>query len=687
MTNQANTNASNPLSHVSTLKNRATPFHLIKPEHFLPAIDEGIIEAKANIERLKNNPEAPTFANTVAALEACSERVDWVAGIFFNLLNAESNDQLQALAAEIAPRMANLSSDIILDAKIFSRLQSVWSNRNRENLTPEQNKLLENTFTDFVRNGAKLTDTQKLELREIDQRLSKLSPEFSDNILKDVNAYEYWVSDRSGLSGLPESAVEAAAQAAKEKGKPNQWLFTLHGPSVIAFLEYSDDRAAREKLWRAYNSRAFQTTNDNQKLVRETALLRHQRAKLLGFQNHADFVLQKRMAESTPRVQQFLQRLLKTYKAAAQKDLEQLKSFAKERDGLNEICPWDIAYYSEKLKQKLYSYDEEQLRPYFKLENVIAGAFEHARKLYGLEFRESGDYPVYHADVKVFEVWQNQGKDFVGLFYADFFPRAGKRGGAWMTNFYEQGKYFGQVMRPHVGIVCNFTKPTATKPSLLTFEEVRTLFHEFGHGLHSLLSQCQFRTISGTNVYWDFVELPSQVMENWTLEKESLDLFAKHFQTGGKIPVELTQTIKRAAQFQAGWFGLRQVTFASLDMAWHSADPSHVQNVSQFELEAIKDIVLLPPIAGTNISCSFAHIFSGGYSAGYYSYKWAEVLDADAFEFFKEKGLFNQEVASRFKELILSRGGTEHPMELYKRFRGREPDPNALFRRDGLLGV
>jgi peptidyl-dipeptidase Dcp len=517
------------------------------------------------------------------------------------------------------------------------------------------------------------------------KKLSTLGPKFGENVLKATNAFELELTTEDDLVGLPESAKEACAAAAEAKGKQGTWLVTLQAPSMIPFLQYSEKRELREKIWKAYSSRAFKDEFSNENTIKEIVSLKYERANLLGFPTHAHYVLDKRMAGNPEKVNAFLQKLLKASKPAAERDLAEVQEFAKSIGGPDTLLPWDFAFYSEKIKEKKFEFSEEDLRPYFKLENVIAGVFEHASKLYGLKFTASTDYPVYHDDVMTYEVYDESSNDFIGLFYADFFPRDSKRGGAWMTTFYEQGLFQGEVMRPHVSIVCNFTKPTKDKPSLLTFMEVQTLFHEFGHSLHGLLSQCKYRSLAGTNVLWDFVELPSQILENWTLEKESLDLFAKHYETGELMPKELAQKIKDSSKFLAGYSSLRQLNFATVDMRWHTTVPDKITSVDEFEAEATKETTLFDKVPGTNFSCAFSHIFAGGYSSGYYSYKWAEVLDADAFEMFKEKGLFDASVAKSFKENILMKGGTEHPMKLYKKFRGREPDPDALLRRDGLI--
>ncbi len=674
----------NPLLHKFDLKDQASPFNLIKTEHFLPAIDAALAEAKNNIAAIKANKNV-SFENTILALESASEKVDTISGIYFNLFSAEANEEHQGLAQKISPILSAFSSDVILDADLFQKIKFVYDNKENLKLTPEQNRLTEKMYLDFARNGAVLPAEKKEILRKLDQDLSVLSPQFSENVLKATNAFEMWITDAKDLAGLPEGIIEAAAMSAEQKGKKGQWLFTLNAPSLIPFMTYSENRPLREKMWKASAAKSFGGPFDNSDLVKKMVTLKHERSQILGYNTFADYVLEERMAKNTETVFTFLKRLIEPSKLAAQKDLEEVQNFRKELEGTSEIKPWDFGFYSEKLKEKKYAFNDEELRPYFKLENVIEGIFEHARKLFGITFKPVTGIPVYHTDVKTFEVIDQATGDYVGLFYMDFFPRETKKGGAWMTSYREQGIWAGSLKRPHVSIVCNFTKPTPTKPSLLTYDEVQTLFHEFGHALHGLLSKCNYRSLSGTNVYWDFVELPSQMMENWTGEKESLDLFARHYETNETIPAELVQKIKKAAKFQSGWMSLRQLSFAWLDMMWHTTDPKQIKDVDQFETETDALTRLLPKEAGTNKSCSFGHIFGGGYAAGYYSYKWAEVLDADAFEYFKEKGLFNSEVATKFKNSILSRGGTAHPMDLYKEFRGREPDPNSLLRRDGLI--
>ena len=674
----------NPLLQPLTLKDQALPFFDIKVEDYIPAIQVAITEAKKNVEDIKAHKET-SFENTIVALEQASEKVDRISNIYFNLFSAEANEAHQALAQQISPVLSAFASDVSLDVTIFQKIKFVYDNRQKLNLKNEDLKLTEKTFKDFSRNGALLAAAKKQELRELDQELSVLSPQFSENVLKATNAFELWIDNETDLDGLPDGAREAAAQSAEQKGKKGEWLFNLQAPSLIPFITYSAKRQLREKMWRASSSKCFGGEFDNQNIIKKIVGLKAKRAQLLGYKDYAEYVLEERMAKNSETVFSFLTGLLEPSKKAAERDLKEVQDFRKKLEGTDEIKPWDFAYYSEKLKEEKYAFNEEDLRPYFKLENVIEGVFEHSRKLFGLTFRQTTEIPTYHADVKTYEVFSEKNNEYVGLFYMDFFPRETKKGGAWMTNYREQGMWSNQVCRPHVSIVCNFTKPTPTKPSLLSYDEVRTLFHEFGHALHGLLSQCKYRSLAGTNVYWDFVELPSQIMENWTEEKEGLDLFARHYLTNELIPAEMVAKIKKASLFQSGWLSLRQVTFAMLDMKWYTTDIAKISDVDQFETDSTNATRLLPKEAGTNMSCSFGHIFGGGYAAGYYSYKWAEVLDADAFEYFKEKGLYNSEVATKFKNSILSRGGTAHPMDLYKEFRGREPDPKSLLKRSGLI--
>lgn len=661
------------------------PFDQIQVQHFLPALEPALIEARKNLDLIRNSSETPTFQNTIVALEVATEDFDQVSGIYFNLFSAEASPELQALAKEISPKASALQSEILLDARLFERVKAVHDKIDSLGLSPEEMELTRKTYKTFARNGALLSAQDKEKLRTIDQDLSVLSPQFSENVLKATNEFQMTLTNSKDLEGLPEGAIEAAALEAERKGQKGSWVFTLQIPSYLPFMQYAKNRDLRQKLWKAFSSRAYQDQYDNQDVIKKTIHLKYQRARLLGFENHADFTLQERMAESQSQVFTFLDKLLAPSKKAAEKDLTELRDFKKSLDGSSDLEPWDVAYYSEKLKEAKYEFNEEDLRPYFQLETVVGGVFKMAEKLYGLNFKKRTDVPVYHPDVAVYEVRERGTNDYIGLFYTDFFPRETKKGGAWMTTFRDQGLFRGEVRRPHVSIVCNFTKPTSTKPSLLSYDEVQTLFHEFGHALHGLLSKCTYRSMGGTNVYWDFVELPSQIMENWVREKEGLDLFAEQYETHEKIPASLVAKLQRSQKFQAGYASLRQINFARMDMLWYTTDPASIQSVSDFEKAATEATRLFPIYDGVNSSCSFSHIFAGGYSAGYYSYKWAEVLDADAFEYFLERGLFDPTVSQKFKDHVLSRGSTEHPMKLYKNFRGREPDPNALLRRDGLL--
>ncbi|RZA09878.1 MAG: M3 family peptidase [Proteobacteria bacterium] len=663
------------------------PFPDIKDEHYAPALDAGIARTKENLIKIAAAPA--TFKDIVEGIEFHKEDLERVSLVFFNLLSAHTNEKMQALAKEYSPKLAELANDLLLNPEIFARVKEVYEKRESLGLVGEQKPLLEKLYKAFRRNGANLSATEKDKLREIDKRLSVITQEFSDNVLKATNDYVLFVTNEAALAELPAGSLEEAKAVATEKGRPEAWAFTLQAPSFIPFMQFCNDASLRKELWLAVMSKGMKAPYDNRSLVKEIASLRHRRAALLGYETHAHFVLEERMADKPERVKSFLEELLTHSRPAAEKDLEELRVSRARTKAEGDLSPWDVAYFSEKLRREKYNLSQEELRPYFQLENVIEGVFEHARRLYGIKFKERKDIPVYHPDVRAFEVNDAATNALVGYFYADFFPRASKKGGAWMTNFLEQGTWGSpqgpQLCRPHVSIVCNFTKPTASQPSLLTLDEVRTTFHEFGHALHSLLTDCKYASLSGTNVFWDFVELPSQMMENWVNEQEALALFAKHYQTGEVIPASLVEKIRNSSNFQAGWMSMRQISFGFLDLAWHSQDPADVEDIEAFERAQTGRTMFFPPVAGTSSSAAFSHIFAGGYSAGYYSYKWAEVLDADAFEFFKEKGIFSPEVAQAFKSHVLSKGGTEHPMELYKKFRGREPDPKALLRRDGLI--
>nr|WP_299166906.1 M3 family metallopeptidase [uncultured Allomuricauda sp.] len=659
------------------------PFEQLKNEHFKPAILKAIDNAREEIDAIVENSELPTFKNTLEALDFSGRQLDRVSSIFFNLNSAETNEEIQKIAQEVSPLLSEFSNDITLNEALFKRIKSVYEQRETLNLTAEQQTLLEKRYKSFSRNGANLTDTAKKRLREIDTELSKLKLKFGENVLAETNRYELLLTNEEDLNGLPEGAKEAAAQLAKSKDKAG-WLITLDYPSYIPFMKYAENRELRKELSLAFGSKGFHKDElDNQENVLKIVSLRHERANLLGYETHAHFVLEERMAETPEKVLNFLTELLEKAKPAAEREFAELQAFAKELDNIAQLEKWDSSYYSEKLKQKLFNLDDEKLKPYFKLENVINGVFKVSEKLFGLNFKEVFDIEKYHEDVKTFEVYDNSQK-LVSLFYADFHPRPGKRGGAWMTSYKPQYTIQGENSRPHISNVCNFTKPTSTKPSLLTFNEVTTLFHEFGHALHGMLANTTYPSISGTSVYWDFVELPSQVLENWCYEKEALELFAFHYETGELIPMELVQKIKESATFQEGMATLRQLSFGFLDMAWHGTDPSKIEDVKNYESKAFEGTNLFPETPETCMSVAFSHIFQGGYSSGYYSYKWAEVLDADAFAYFKENGIFNKEIATKFKEHVLSKGGTENPMTLYKRFRGAAPKIEPLLERSGL---
>ncbi len=660
------------------------PFSKIKNEHFLPAITTLIDKTKEEINAITLNSEAPTFKNTVEALERTGVQLDRVTSVFFNLNSAETNDEIQKIAQQVSPLLSEFKNDLLLNEALFKRVKTVFEQKDSLSLNAEEHMLLEKQYKGFARNGANLSDNKKEKLRKIDTELSKLSLTFGENVLAETNAFEMHLSKEEDLAGLPEGAKEAAAQTASEKGKDG-WVITLDYPSYIPFMKYAEKRALRKKLSLAFGARTFQKNKFNNELnVLEIANLRHERAQLLGYDSHAHFVLEERMAQTPEKVTSFLNELLEKAKPAAQSEFEELQAYAKKLDGIDTLQKWDGAYYAEKLKQERFQLDDEKLKPYFPLQQVIDGVFKVAEKLFGLRFKEISTIDKYHPDVKTYEVLDTEGA-LVSIFYADFHPRAGKRGGAWMTSYKPQEIRNGKNERPHVSIVCNFTKPTASKPSLLTFNEVTTLFHEFGHALHGMLANTTYSGLSGTNVYWDFVELPSQVLENWCYEKETLELFAKHFETNELIPMELVQKIKESATFHEGMQTLRQISFGLLDMAWHGGNPSKINSVKEFEEAAFKNTNLYPATPETCMSTSFSHIFQGGYSAGYYSYKWAEVLDADAFEYFKQEGIFNKKVANKFKEFVLSQGGTQDPMELYVKFRGQKPNPDALLKRAGLI--
>lgn len=673
----------NPLLSKFDTPYQTPPFDKIKHEHYMPALDSAISVARHEIDAIVNNTEEPTFENTIEALDHSGKLLADVSNILFNLNEAETDSVLQQIVIEASPKLTDFSNDINLNPELFKRVKAVWEKRDSLKLTPEQMMLVDKTYKGFVRNGANLSEADKEKYRAISRELSELTVKFNQNVLAETNSYKLHITNEADLAGLPQSLIDAAAYTAKQKGLEG-WVITLDYPMYGPFMKYADNRELRKQLYMAYGNRCFKGNEyDNQKIAQRIANLRLELANLLGYPNFATFVLENRMAETPERVNQFLDQLVAASLPAAREEVKEVEEFARQQGFKGKLERWDWSYYSEKLKNAKYSYNEEELKPYFQLEKVIDGVFLLANKLYGLTFLPNGKIPVYHPDVKAYEVYDGSGR-FMSVLYLDFFPREGKSGGAWMTSFRSQYRENGKDIRPIVSIVTNFTKPTDKQPSLLTFYEFSTFLHEFGHALQGMLTDCNYSSLSGTSVYRDFVELPSQIMENFAVEKEYLDLFAVHYQTGEKIPQELVQKIIDSRNFQAGYFSLRQLGFGILDMAWHTITKPVTEDVDSFEKKILNPLDVLPPVKGTNMSVTFGHIFEGGYAAGYYGYKWAEVLDADAFELFKEKGIFNREVAQSFRENILSRGGSEHPMTLYKRFRGQEPTIDALLKRSGL---
>lgn len=659
------------------------PFHLIGLEHYEPAFLQGMEEQNKEIDDIIHNPEEPTFTNTIEALEKTGALLNQVSSVFSNLLSAETNDEMDALAEKMMPILTEHSNNITLNADLFSRIKKVYDNKDMQTYTTEENMLLENTYHSFIRSGANLNEKEKEEFRKISADLSLNSLKFSQNLLKENNNYELALNE-SQLTGLPASAIEAYAQTAKEKGKEG-YIVTLSATNFGPFMKYSANRELRKELYLAYHTQCTHNNEfNNLDIVKSLVNLRLRRAQLLGYETAADYVLTRRMAENSNRVYQLLNQLLEAYTPTAYQEIDELRALAKETEGEDfELMPWDLNYYAEKLKEKKFNFNEESLRPYFELNRVIEGVFGLATRLYGIKFTENKDIPVYHKDVKAYEVNDKDGR-FLAVLYADFHPRSGKRSGAWMTSFKEQWKDENENSRPHVSVTMNFTKPSADKPALLTFSEVNTFLHEFGHALHGIFADTTYQSMSGTNVYWDFVELPSQFMENFAIEKDFLNTFAKHYQTGESIPEDLIQRIVDSSNYMVAYACLRQLSFGLLDMAWYTRTQPFDGDVRAYEQDAWKKTQLFPCIKNTCMSVQFSHIMSGGYAAGYYSYKWAEVLDADAFSLFKEKGIFNKNVANSFREHVLSKGATEHPMTLYKRFRGQEPSIDALLKRNDI---
>lgn len=673
----------NPLLNEFQTPYQTPPFDQIQITHYEPAFEVAIATAQKEIDAIAQSTEKPTFENTIVALDQAGKQLSAISSVFFNLNGACTNEEMQAIAQRISPKLTAYSSSIYMNPQLFQRIKEVYNHKSDLSLTPEQNTLLEETWSSFVSGGANLEGEARKRFQEISIELSQLGLKFDENTLAETNNFTLHITDKQELNGLPESTLEMAALTAKEKNLEG-WVFTLHAPSYSPVMKYAANRSLREKLYRAYTSIGNKGNQyDNKEIIRKITTLRLEKARLLGYSTYAECVLKNRMAQTPESVNQFLQQLLEASHSFALAEKKEVENFARQKGFKGELQRWDWSYYSNLLKQEKYSLDDEMLKPYFKLENVQKGVFDLATRLYGIRFQEVKNIPLYHEDVKTFEVY-DQNNQFLAILYADFFPRESKGGGAWMTDFRGQYKENGQDIRPLVSIVMNFTKPTATKPSLLTFDEVNTFLHEFGHALHGMLSQCTYSSTGGTNVYRDFVELPSQIMENWALEKEWLDTWAIHYETGEKIPQEYIDRIRQAANFQSGYMSDRQLSFGMLDMAWHSISQPIEGSIQEFELAAMAPTEIFPAVDSSSFSTAFGHIFGGGYAAGYYSYKWAEVLDADAFAAFQEKGIFDAETATAFRKHILEKGGSEHPMTLYKRFRGHEPSVNALLERSGL---
>jgi peptidyl-dipeptidase Dcp len=659
------------------------PFPLISTTDFKPAIEESIKRASEEIILIAVNPDSPDFDNTIAALDRVGEKLGDISAILFNLNNAETSKELQTVAQEVSPLLTRFSNDITLNEQLFKRVRSVYDSKDNASLNTEQKMLLEKNYRNFILGGAGLSDEKKSRFREISEELSGLSIKFEENVLDDTNSFELHITQRSDLKGLPDGVKEMASMEAKTRNKEG-WIFTLHFPSYVPFMKFSENRELREKMFRAYSSRSFHNDeHDNRKLAKRITDFRLEMANILGFKNYAEMELGDRMADTVEKVQSFLNELHTASFPAAKRDYDEIVQYASQLGHTGNVERWDWSYFSEKLQKEKFDIDDEVLRPYFVLENAERAIFELATKLYGIKFIPNADIPVYHPEVKTWEVRDGDGT-FLSILYADYFPRAGKSGGAWMTNFRDQKIEGEKEVRPLISIVANFTRPMETRPSLLTFNEVTTFLHEFGHSLHGMLTRCTFESLSGTGVARDFVELPSQFMENYAFEKEWLAGWAVHYKTGEIIPDEIIMKIRESSTFNEGYACNRQLGFGFLDMKWHTITESLKDEISDFEISALKSTELFQHVEGTNMSVSFTHIFGGGYAAGYYGYKWAEVLDADAFKYFKERGIFDWETAKSFRQNILERGGTDKPMNLYRNFRGKEPTIDAFLERSGL---
>ena len=658
------------------------PFNQIKNSDYLTSIRHGINELKSEIDTILSNKNT-TFKNTIEALDYSGLKLDRITSIFFNINAAETSKEIQDIAVTLSPELSELKNYILLNDKLYKKVKTVYNLTDKNSLSNEENTLLENTYKSFLRNGANLSNKDKNKLRKLDIMLGKLSLNFGQNLLKETNEYELLISDEKKLDGLSHDHKEAAKMLAKSKNKKG-WLFTLDYPSFSALITYCKNRSLRKEITIAFGQRAFKNNeSDNQKVILEIINLRYQKAILLGYKSYSEYVLEERMAKNTKNVMNFLEDLVEKVKPIARKEFKVLENYAKSIDNIDNLEKWDISFYTEMYKKHKYDVDQEKLKPYFSLTNVLNGAFEISNKLYGLNFKKNSTIDTYNDEVNTYEV-KDEKNNFIALLYTDFHPRKGKRGGAWMTSYKPQYIFKNNNQRPHISIVCNFTRPIKNKPSLLTFNEVTTLFHEFGHALHGILANTKFKSLSGTNVSWDFVELPSQIFENWCYEEEALNIFAFHYKTKKLIPIELINKIKESANYNQASQTLRQLSLAILDMNWHNINPIKIKSVKEYEHKILKKLTFIKDLNVTCTSTSFSHIFQGGYSSGYYSYKWAEVLDADAFEYFKEKGIFNKSIASKFKDNILSKGGTQDPMDLYIKFRGRKPKINALLNRAGI---
>lgn len=680
----ANINSQNPFFSTYNTPYGTPPFDKIKNEHYEPAFDKGIKEQEAEIDEIVNNPDLPTFSNTIEAYEKSGELLSNVGSVFFNLLSSQSDDEMMEISQRLSPKLSAHSNNIGLNESLFARVKAVYDKRNDSGLTSEQIRLTEKIYEGFENKGVTLSAQDKEIYRTLSTELSKITLNFGQNALKESNKFEMLLTDEADLAGLPQSVRDAAETKAKQKNKEG-WMFDLSAPSYIAFMKYSDRRDLRQKLYLAYSTKCVAGGEfDNQENVNKIANLRLRIAQLLGYPDYATFTLRNKMAKNEKGVFNLLDNLYDAFAEKAKEDVSDVQKYASKIEGEQvDLQPWDWSYYSEKLQTAKYDLNDEMVRPYFELENVKKGVFGLATDLYGITFKKNTDIPVYNPEVEAFEVFDAKG-NYIAVLYTDFHPRESKRQGAWMTEYKGQYKRDGKDSRPHVSLVMNFTRPTETEPALLTFDEVETFLHEFGHGLHGMLANSTYETLSGTNVARDFVELPSQVMENWLTEKEYLDKFAVHYKTGEPIPTELVNKLIDASNFNAGYLCYRQLSFGYLDMAWHTLKNPYEGDIKDFEKNAMLKTALLPVADGTNMSASFGHIFSGGYAAGYYSYKWSEVLDADAFAAFKKNGIFNKETAEAFRKNILEKGNTEDPMQLYIKFRGQEPTIDALLERSGV---